>query len=142
MTRVDQIKTNPSKPEKPLSRLAEIAAEKVTRVVTAGEAFEHDLAPKPSIPEPEKGITETKHPVSVSTVAPVRKAPETSKFTIKRTFRYSKALDSDLKKFVHRYNLDKSENEPELTMEEVGVVMAKDFLASDPSRIIKESRGL
>jgi hypothetical protein len=78
---------------------------------------------------------------SIVPVAP-RKATVRADSSIKRTFRYPKALDSQLKKFVHKYNLEKREDEPELTMDEAGSLMAKHFLGSDPAKIARDSRGL
>ena len=60
----------------------------------------------------------------------------------KRTFRLPRELDAELKRFVHRYNLEKRDDEPELTMDEVGVVMARYFLETDPRATTHEARGI
>jgi hypothetical protein len=140
MTKIEQPKVNRPNPPKPVSRLSELATSNI-KVVTAGEAFDHDLSRSNGPIAPEE-----KHPTSESLKPPVipvpsRTTPGRLNSLIKRTFRYPKGLDSDLKKFVHRYNLEKREDEPELSMEEIGILMAKHFLASEPAQIARKSRG-
>ena len=59
---------------------------------------------------------------------------------VKRTFRYPSRLDRDFKKFVHRYNLEKADDEPELTVEEAGVIMLTYFLKSEPKDVVNKAR--
>jgi hypothetical protein len=142
MTKTEQTKNNSDKPPKPapVSRLSELANANL-KVVTAGAAFDHDLSRSK---EPASGTKPPSEPENlmppVVSITP-RKAPDRLNSLIKRTFRYPMGLNSDLKKFVHRYNLEKREDEPELSMEEIGILMAKHFLASDPAKIARESRG-
>jgi hypothetical protein len=132
MSKIEQIKTGPPKPVKPQSRLSELAA---TRVVSAGEAFDSDLR----FQKPEVESIGANKPLNIAKIqAP--KISMNSKNAIKRTFRYPKDLDSDLKKFVRRYNLEKQDEDPDLTMEEVGIIMARHFLRSDPKNLAKQSQ--
>jgi hypothetical protein len=134
MTKVEPPKAPLSKPPKPISRLAALAG---IKVVTAGEAFERDLTGANM--QPAKVMTT---PAPQPAAPAPKRATSAPKLAVKRTFRYPPSVDGELKKFVHRYNLEKQDQEPELSLEEVGVVMAKHFLGSDPGRITKESRGL
>jgi hypothetical protein len=137
MTKAEQPKAGPFRPPK-LSRLGELA--QPTKVVTAGQAFDNDLKVKAdpmAQTVPGKPVALPKSPAlpDAPRTAPIRLNP-----SIKRTFRYPKGLDSQLKRFVHKYNLEKREDEPELTMEEIGVLMAQHFLGSDPGKIARDAR--
>ena len=135
MTKVEQPKAPLSKPSKPVSRLGELAA---TRVVTAGQAFERDLGQRQTASLPASQQPESAQSSGIS--AKPREARSSPQFSIKRTFRYPKGLDTRLKKLLHQYNLEKPENERELTMEEIGVLMAEHFLSSEAARLIRDSR--
>ncbi len=143
MTKVDQPKSVPTKPPKPVSRLSELAA---TKVVSAGEAFERDLAGPKELTE--QGIDMPARQLAGKLAEPptagtARKPePKASFSSIKRTFRYPRDIDTALKKFMHKYNLEKREETPDLTMEEVGVIMAKHFLKADPKSVCDKARGL
>lgn len=145
MTKVEQPKGSLPRLSKPPSRLSQLVAPKV---VTTGEAFERDLAAQRNVAAQETtlpagqqaGVPASQPPKIVSRLeSRLKKSPVASNSAIKRTFRYPRALDSQLKKLVHKYNLEKPEDEPELTMEEVGVIMAKHFLGSDPEKISREA---
>lgn len=99
--------------------------------MSAGEAFARDLQP------PAPFATPLPPPAALSPSVPVAPRPST-----KRTFRLPRELDAELKRFVHRYNLEKRDQEPELTMDEVGVVMARYFLETDPGATTHEARGI
>ena len=145
MTKVEPPKGGLTKPPKPVSRLGELATAKV---VSAGEAFERDLAgrvslaeqgtPLPASQQASMPATPTPNSATEPKAKPQTRSADTQP-SIKRTFRYPKSLDSKLKKLVHKFNLEKPEDEPELTMEEVGVIMAKHFLGSDPEKISREA---
>jgi hypothetical protein len=101
--------------------------------VSAGEAFARDLQP------PAPVATPLPPPAAPS---PTPSVPVTPRPSTKRTFRLPRELDAELKRFVHRYNLEKRDDEPELTMDEVGVVMARYFLETDPGATTHEARGI
>ena len=151
MTKVEPPKGAITKPPKPISRLAELVRPK--RIVTAGEAFERDLTGQndpagqgtvlPASQQVGAASMPAKQPASVETRFETRRKEPAinSGMPIKRTFRYPKALDSQLRKLVHKYNLEKPDDEPKATTEEVGVIMAKHFLVSDPLGILRKYRG-
>ncbi len=114
----------------PLSRLARLAT---VKVVSAGEAFDRDMQAG-SVP-----VTPPAPPAAIAERSAVQSQPQQA---IKRTFRYPKDLDAELKRFAHRYNLEKGDDEPDLTMDEVGVVMGREFLQNDPKQTTRRSRGL
>jgi hypothetical protein len=131
MTKIEQIKSPQIKPEKPQSRLSELA---IAKVVSAGEAFDSDIKGNKPNTQEKRGLPTPRPRLEPAKPAIINKAS-------KRTFRFPKALDSQLKKILHQYNLEKNEEEEDLSMEEIGIVMVKYFLDSNPKGTIKKSRG-
>ena len=118
-----------------LQRLVTSDLPEPRKVVGAGEAIDHDLNVPRTAPSAKSEVPQSTH-----------RRPESRPRSItpaltKRTFRLSRSVDAQLKKFVRRYNARIEETDPELTLEEVGAIMIEHFLSSEPTEVTDRARG-